>query len=71
MDETYREMYERKNRRIMELADYCEKNNIFDAQTIAELAMRFYSVSPSVARDYAEIVQARLLYRRLKPPVTI
>ncbi len=65
------EIYERKNRRIMELTDYCLKHKIYDAPSIAELAMRFYSVSPSVAQNYADIVQARLIYRKVKPPLTI
>ncbi len=65
------EIIQRKERRIMELTDYCYRHRIYDAPTIAELAMRFYSVSPSVAQNYADIVQARLIYRKARPPITI
>ena len=66
-----REVWLRKERRIMELTEYCERHKIYDAQTIKLLAMRFYNVSPMTAESYAEIVQSRLILKNLKAPIVI
>ena len=66
-----REVWLRKERRILELTEYCERHGIYDAQTIKLLAMRFYGVSPLTAENYAEIVQSRLILKNLKAPIVI
>ncbi len=62
---------EKRQRRIMELTEYCIKNRIYDAPTIADLAIAFYSVSTQEARELAEIVQKRIVYRGLTRPVAL
>ncbi len=61
----------RKQRRIMELTEYCEKKDIIDKETIKMLAMRFYSVDPATAEKYAQIVLAKLLYGDVPAPVVL